>query len=1006
MIPFLHAVARCYASRYPDLSEICFLFPNKRSGTFFLKYLREECGRHVVLAPEVATISDFVVTLSERVVAGRLDLLFLLFEAYRELRGAEGADALSGEDAGEEFDSFRGWGETVLSDFSEADQYLADPQEVFKNVKDYREISANFLTDEQKAVMAEYFGRTDTGDSTRFWKNFDKEDGELSEVKRRFLHLWRIMWPLYQRLEEKLSERGLTTAGGAYRKAVERLRAEGREALPYKKVVAVGFNALSTSEAMLFSEMKGFEGYPGMDSFADFFWDMTGPVLTGGDNSASRFVAGGIRLFPCPEWALPTLRQSDTQTMPRIRVVASPSNSAQVKIAGNLLSELRGRITGEDITSAKVAVVLPDEGLLLPMLYSLPEGMGNVNLTMGYPLRLTSVVPFVTLLRKLQFNRRTVGGESGFYHRDLRLFLAHPFSHSVIGSATVKEIIEYIDRHHKSVVTLSELASHSAAAAKMLTFPPAGSSPQEVTGYMDSVLQDVAESFDEGRGGIVKKRLETDHIRVYRDALSRLSDLLSEYSVKMKASTVFYLADRLLSGETVGFEGEPLTGLQVMGTLETRSIDFDYVMVLSMNERIMPMKARSRTFIPNSLRHAYGMPPANYAESMFSYYFYRMISRATEVTLLYDARTSGGLSSGDVSRYIIQLRHLFAKGKVEEQDWKFLLSGKTPYDPSVEKNEEIRRSLEAYCLDGEGRKNFSASSLNDYRECQVRFFYSQVMGISTDSAPSEYIDAIGVGNILHALMEELYLPDPSARGRYLSEPVEISAARIDAILADAEGLQRHITRVVNRLHFRRDEGAELDIPLTGAAEIIAERILDQVRKVLLHDRTLTPFRIHGCEIKEMLKITLGNGRKVNFKFAIDRLDEINIEGKRQLRIVDYKTGRIKLEAADMAEVMDGGYESEQIFQLFTYAWLLWKREGGEKAPDVRTEIYDVTKIFLNEECLPVIGGERAESFPLFAEEFSSAMDKMLQGVFDSPAFRAPEGDERCGLCAFRPLCKR
>ena len=1003
MLQFLKSIAKAYTSRYADLSEFCFLFPNKRSGTFFLKYLKEESGRHLMLAPEIKTISEFVSDLSGRVIGSKLDLVFMLYQCYRDLRGLPPAEE-DGEKAAEDFDSFRSWGETVLSDFSEIDQYLADEDSIFKNVKDYREISANFLTEEQRAVMAEYFGRTDLGDPSRFWRNFDKEDENLSEVKRNFIHLWRIMSPLYEALKVKLEERGLATTGGAYRLAVENLQERGRDMLPYKKMIAVGFNALSTSEMTLFAEMRDFEGYDGCDSFCDFFWDATGPVLSEGVNSASRFVKANIKAFPSPEWAAPSLALSDVKRLPRMRVVASPSNSAQVKIAGTLLDELRQRISAKEISDARVAVVLPDENLLLPMLYSLPEGMGNVNLTMGYPLKMTSVVPFVRQLRQLYRNRRANGKTAAFYHRDLRLFLSHPFSHAAFGTDAVNRIIGFIDRHHKATVSLEEIGGFSGKAAEMLDFSSLDENPGGAIEFLDKTLLMVRESLPANGTGMMKTRLESDHIELYRDALRRLGELLGEYHLPANPNGIFHLADRLLAGVTVGFEGEPLTGLQVMGTLETRSIDFDYIFILSMNERIMPLRARSRSFIPDSLRHAFGMPPSNYAESIFSYYFYRMISRAKEVTMVYDARTGAGLRSGDVSRYVLQLRHLFAKDILEEQNWKFQLSGKTPHSPSIEKSDEIREKLLDFMKEERG-KNFSASSLNSYRECQVRFFYQTVMGINTDPEPSEFIDAIGVGNILHSLMEHLYLP-PEKRKRCLKTPVMMQPETLDKLIEEREKLKLLATRLVNEQHFHLPED-KLDTPLSGAAEIVCNQIVGLAVRVMRHDRKLAPFKIYGCEIDDRFRIPLPSGRVVNFKFAIDRLDEIMVDGRPQLRIVDYKTGHIKLKAESMEEVLCGDYMSEQVFQLFTYAWLLGKMVDPPAGyADVRMEIYDVPKIFKGEVNLPEINKLKVKSFKEYEREFSEGIEGMLDSVFEAPEFSACEDEQRCAMCSLKMLCRR
>lgn len=1001
MIPFLKSIAQAYACRFSDLSEFCFLFPNKRSGTFFLKYLSEECGCRLMLAPEIKTISEFVCDLSGLVPASRLDLIFLLYESYLELLGA---DADGDGPAGVDFDSFRSWGETVLSDFREVDLYLCDPGEIFKNVKDFREIASNFLTEEQRMVMSEYFGREDTGDVSGFWKHFDGDEENLSMVRRKFLHLWRIMAPLYRLLNEKLDSKGLATPGGVYRRALGKLAEEGRGILPYRKVVAVGFNALSSAEREIFKELRDMPPSPGMKEYADFFWDATGPVLGAGINSASRFVKSNMRLFPSPEWAADIVARSDADDFPgKLSIVSSPSNSAQVKIVGTLLGEMRGSLPPDEFRNARVAVVLPDEDLLLPMLYSLPDGMGDVNLTMGYPMRLTSVVPFVSHLRRLLKGMRQTGGEKSFYYQDLKVFLSHPFSHACFGTEPIGKLNGYIDTRHKAMVTYGEIAGFSPEAAEMLCGLGEETTPSGVAHYLDTVLMRVAESLKDNGDALIKSRLEKAHIEIYRDALRRLGEILDTYPVGMRPSTVFRLVDRLLAGEKVSFEGEPLTGLQVMGMLETRSIDFDHIFILSANERVLPMRARTRSFIPDTIRRAFGMPPSNYAEEIFAYYFYRMISRARSVTMIYDARSGAGMRSGDVSRYLLQLRHLFAKERITEEDWKFRLSGKEESDPSVEKNGEIRRRLELFSVPGSGC-NLSVSSLSAYRECQVRFFFQSVVGMNTDPAPTSFIGSISAGNILHDMMLSLYLP-ADLRRRMLDVPVRITSDFIDNILADKVGLKRLLTRTVNRLHFCLEED-KLDTPLEGGALIVGRQIARQCEKILRHDRTLAPFLIHGCEISEPLSVALPSGRKVNFKFAIDRLDEIETGEGRQLRIVDYKTGRIKLDVESIEEVVDGDYTGEQIFQLFTYAWLLDRRGTDGDMPFIRTEIYDANRIQTGEECLPRIGGETVRNYREYAEKFSSLMDGMLEGIFSSPSFLAPAEKERCAMCRLRSLCGR
>lgn len=999
MISFLKSVAMAYASRYADLSDFLFLFPNKRSGTFFLKYLGESTVQDAMIAPAIMSVAEFVADTANKAVASRLDLIFMLFEEYCKLLGADAGDVDSVD-----FDSFRSWGETVLSDFSEVDKHLVNPDEIFKNVKDFREIASNFLTEDQKQVMAEYFGRTDFCDSSSFWKDFDREEEELSDIKKKFLYLWRIMGTLYHNLKDALSEKSLASPGGVYREALVRIEANDGHVAGFKKVVVVGFNALSASEHAIFRQLRDADPYPGFDSYADFFWDATGPVLTNDINSASKFVKSNIKAFPCPDWVLPYLKRSDCQQMPgKLTVAGSPSNSAQVKIAGAMLADLRKRLDSDAFKDARVAVVLPDEGLLLPLLYSLPKGMGDVNLTMGYSFKLTSVVSFVTHLRLLYSNMRVVDSQNVFYHRDLRNLLSHPFCMAIFGADKIRKVNGYLNRHHKVTITTGELRNFSVEAADMVSILKKDASPVEIVGQLSEILHNVAAMLPAEGESVMKTRLETDHLNIYCDALSRLTDILGEYSIRMKSATTFKMIDRLLAGQTIGFEGEPLSGLQVMGLLETRSLDFDHIYILSANERVLPMRARTKSFIPDTLRRAFGMPPSNYSESIFSYYFYRMISRAKEVTMIYDSRTGGGVRSGDVSRYVLQLRHLYSKGNLLEEDWKFLLSGKTPSDPGIAKTPDIYSLISDFYAP-EGKHNLSSTSLNSYRECQVRFFYQHVLGINTDPDESEFIGAIEAGNILHGFMLDLYLPADKQK-KYLDEPVEVDSSFIKNLLADKDALEKRLTRIVNKEHYHLPDN-ELDTPLGGATAMVASEILNQAINVLRHDLRLTPFKIYGCEISEKLAVTLKSGKTVNFKFAIDRLDEIDIDGKPQLRIVDYKTGKIKLQAPDIESLFAGGYESEQIFQLGTYAWLLSKRPATRGLEDVRLEIYNVPKIHKGDDELPKLEGETIYNYREIGQEFDARIDAMIESIFSDPQFSAPADDAPCLYCRLRGLCKK
>ncbi|MDE6716835.1 MAG: PD-(D/E)XK nuclease family protein [Muribaculaceae bacterium] len=1017
--PFLESVARAYNANYDDLSEFCFVFPNKRAGTFFLKHLHDASKRTSV-APFVTSITDFVALLADHDVASRIDLLFRLYNIYRSSNGENRTEG--GERIFTDFDSFRNWGETLISDFSEVDQYDVDADSLFRNVKDYREISSSFLTDEQIEVMVRYFGYAPgIREVERFWRNMEPP----SDIKNRFLLLWQQMAPLYHALNDSLHSEKLCTSGGAYRLALRRLREKGREIVPWKKVVIVGFNALSTTEALIFEELKGLEPTPGIaGDFAEFYWDGTGPVLSGGVNDAATFLKYNRRNFPTPEWAGEWMRLSDTDDMPAtLRVIGSPSNSAQGKLAGMVVAETmeatsvssggeKQEVGEAAIHDAKVAVVLPDENLLMPFLYALPPGLGGVNLTMGYPLRITSVMSFISHLRRVRATQRGTGEDTAYYHSDLRHLLSHPYVHALAGSGVISEINGWLNHHHKLTITTAELRKFSDPLAELLRPLPAGADTATIIGYLEEVMVTVSVALDKKESGVVKSRIDRSHIEIYRDALRRLGTAASEHGIEMGMAGVFSMVDRLIGGEQVTFEGEPLEGLQVMGLLETRALDFDKLIILSLNDRVMPRKSAGRTFIPDSLRHGYGLPYANYREDLFSYYFYRMISRAREVTMIYDARSSSGMRSGGMSRYLMQLRYLYAPDRLHFENHKFLLSPEETSVRAVEKTPLVKEQLREFTRRG-SRRNFSASALKNYFKCPVKFYYENVMGLRAENEPSEYIDAIGLGNVLHEVMFHLYFP-VGERNRYLENPIEMTVEKLDALLADRDGIARMVTRAINRHHFHLGD-EELDSPLTGAAALVADKIVSQVEDVLAYDRTLAPFSLVGGEISGLVEWPLRDSdEKVNMKYAIDRLDIVTLpDGTRSYRIVDYKTGSSYVRAQSMESVFDGSESAQNLFQLMLYANLMNRDMGKDEA--VRLAIYQIAELGKNGEVVPTMYNPAAKGQVKYEpmethfdhnKEFLERTDTLLAEIFSDEPFHPVDSDDKCRYCNLGHLCGR
>lgn len=1079
MKPFLKSVARAYKERYGDLSEFCFMFPNKRSARFFQNYLTGEFQKgSVALAPYAITISDLMSTVSGMDVDTHVDMLFRLHSAYTKVLSRMKAST------NVELEKFLSWGETILSDFNEVDLYCVNPDDIFKNVRDYREISADYLTDAQRRVLERYFGRSYNPKAAgRFWENFEKpgDSGRKSKIKERFVELWRVLAPLYKEFNADLEKDGLTTPGGIYRLTDERLAACPDMRFDWKKMVAVGFNALSAREASIFERLSNMrsriEG--GDDSFMDFVWDLTGPVLGEKDSGASRFIDANRREFGEPDWLEPYMAECSTKHMPsKVRLVASPSNAAQVKIAGEIVGDLYDRIGPQPFLDARVAVVLPDEKLLLPMLSSLPEmkyefedKKGNkefrtmgVNLTMGYEFRLTSTISFVKHLRMLHKTRQYGGGDKFYQERVLNL-LSHPYMHVLMGQGMIGAIKKWMTEKHVFNMSAEDIIAGVGKYAegreviikKIFRVLDERVDPADVVGYIYDVMSEVERVLGvRDDTATINQRLDRDHIRLYCDALRRLSDNISDNRAgdpqigAMRADTVFQLAERILAAEKVMFEGEPLRGLQVMGMLETRLLDFDHIILCSLNEGVLPRKAHKRTFIPAELRKAYGLPLSGYEESIFAYYFYRLISRAQSVSLIYDSRITGGVGAKGLSRYGQQLIYLYApqymtdKGQFVREERQFEIHGRTGKDVYIEKTPEVMEMLEAFKKkDG---KNMSASALKKYLSCPVAFFYRYVFGLNDDKEPLNTIDSLTQGNILHHIMENIYLDEGEKSGCLLTPPKLITETGIQNILDDKELMEKLLVEAVNKKFYNIGENDKFR-EVAGAERMIGDIILEEVRNILERDKQHAPFLLYGTEISDKFIMRTGS-HAYNFKLKIDRMDCIDIETNPTLRIVDYKTGKPYVTAEAPDGIFGGNYKAGNAFQLLMYAYAtnrsklresLHFSEEHDEIP-IRLEIYqadseadaapnlieikDATFLeeFLDEQDYRTLKesyakkpnsknrepkeetfGFKIERHTQIAPYFNRRYEELIDEIFGEGRF---EASDDCKMCSFKNLCEK
>ncbi len=953
MKPFLQQVATAFYQSYgARVSRIAFVFPNKRAGLFFRKYLSELSSKPV-FSPPILTIGDLFVRISGKQVADRISMLFTLHDLYIRRSGSL-----------ESFDEFLYWGEMLLNDFDDVDKYMANARMLFTNVTDLKQIESDFSFLNEKQIAA----------IRSFWSSFDPD--VKKENEKNFLTAWELLYDLYTALRNTLAAENKGYEGMIFREVVERLQADGEYLLPWEQVVFVGLNALSAVETSLLMELK-------KRGMADFYWDYASPLVQDPDNRASFFMKENLRLFPS---LLPL--DADEYVHPEVEVIGIPSGIGQAKQVYTLLKEVIEEDDPEGEKAINTAVVLPDEQLLIPVLNAIPEHIRYINVTMGYPLSGTPVSGLMEFILHLQKNiRMTEKGET-FYYRDVLPILNHRYI-QLSGREEIHTLIREITTYNKIYITAAELRKNCLLET---IFSPVGS-VSDIPDYLICVLERLYGELrrDEEKELLGMNQVEREFIYHYFLTVNRLRDVMKGFGVTIQLNTYFRLLKRIAGTVTIPFQGEPLSGLQIMGVLETRALDFERVIILSVNEGVFPLKKAANSFIPYNLRKGFGLPTYEHQDSIWAYYFYRLISRTKRVSLLYDTRSSG-LLTGEKSRYIHQMHYHY---RIPLQNklvaYNVSSSGKIPLE--IRKSAELAERLSVFYEGGE--RALSASAINTYLDCPLKFYFSVIEGIQEEDEVNESVESDIFGSILHKVLEDMYEP---LRGKW------VTADLLKAIARDEKEMTGMIERAFAAIFFKTEHPREL----AGRNYLIGEMIRKYVKKVLEKDAALTPFRYLESERRIKDVFVLSDGRQIQLKGFIDRLDEL----QDSVRIVDYKSGRgtTLFSTIDSLFDMAEKVRSKAVMQVFMYAWM-YSRQPDADGKIIRPAIYYMRDIFsgsFDPYIYRRMGKEpkaAVADFMDYKADFEEQMRNCLDKIFDAgtPFIQSPNG-KACAYCNFSEIC--
>lgn len=978
MKPFLQLLAEAYMSEGADaLADKCFVFPTRRAGQFFLDYLSHAASDvQFMIMPEVITIGEFCSRFTHLAEASRLDELCVLYNEY---------SALSSEIP--DFDRFRFWGDMILDDFSDVDRYLADASKLFTNVSRYREISSNYLTDEQREIINRYWPESlpAPDDDNAFWRHFSHDGDECDDSRQKFLKLWQVLGPLYERFNDAMERTGLTTGGRVYRTAAERVCSLGIDELPFSCYVFAGFGVLSSAELKIFRHLLRIGA-------ADFYWDCNLPLFDISGNRAMQFLKRYRREFPS-RYDLSAF-DSGGVSEPSVSVIGVPSSSGQARLAGVRLGEWCADGTVTDSGNAvDTAVVLADEALFIPMIHSIPEKFTTLNVTMGLPVRLTPVASLMHDIVSMQLRARKVRGEYRFYYEDIQRVLGNPAVRS-IDPEGCNNVLRSIASKRLYTLGRDELAAFVPSLS--VIFDPVKSDLdfREALDYIISTVSFLVSHLD--NSGNASRRLDLHFMNGYLQAVATLNSTISRRGISISNTTALQLVERIVNGEKLHFEGRPLRGLQVMGMQDTRILDFDNIILLSMNEKVFPRRGAMKSFIPENIRRAFGLPTSDFIEASSAYAFFRLISRARNVTVYYDSRNSG-VGASEMSRYVSQLLYLSGLKHISHVTASFSTATFEPVPIIVAKTPEVMAKLAAYRPDAAKKRFLSASAVNQYINCPMMFYLNYVEGIRIDEEIVDYMDSSTYGNVVHKVAQRIYTDLRGTRSEVL-----VTADALRDIAANHAYLDRLVTQAINEFHNKL--GQFDTTPLAGETRVLGNIIKRFIVEMLRREQQMAPFTFIDAEMERRLVYVVSPELSVNTVMFVDRVDRLT-DGR--MRFIDYKTGNDKTSFTSVGQMFDPAASERRkaVLQLMLYANLYRLSDGYEGA--VQPVIYQFKSIFTQGLNPIVYNKDVFDDHRVINDEFLSCFNSVLTEMFDpSVPFRQSDNAKTCEYCGFKAVCGR
>jgi CRISPR/Cas system-associated exonuclease Cas4 (RecB family) len=964
MAGFLEKTADYLYKKYGDkISDLCIVLPNRRAGLFLQKYIGKNLGK-TIWSPTIFSIEDFLINISGLRICDPVQVLFELYEIHKslELQNAQ------------PFDEFTSWAQQLLGDFNEIDSYLVNSKELF-----------SFLN-EAKALS--------------LW-NLDNKP--LTDFEKQYLHFFKSLFTYHEQLSSRLLASNLAYPGLLFRTIAEKM-GEFNEKIPWERIIFTGFNALTKAEEVIIDSLAS-------SGKAELLWDADVYYMEDEKQEAGFFLRNWKKKWKNQpfNWIEKDFEASSA----KINIVGVPLHVGQAKLCGEILNDQLLK----DQPAENTAVVLMDEQMLLPLLNSLPPVVKDLNITMGLPLRQTPVFDLFDSIFRMhentsKFERSGRGNKEKFYYRDILKVLQHPYAARMAGALLkgnafiLEDLIINIRTGNHVFLSKEDLvqAGTGIFSGSLGFLEPVFDSwkePSKIIECLRKIIGSLRDGYIAGKEdgkGSGSARIEIEFLYAFSKIIYRLSTLMEKYDAIKDLKMFHSLFSQLAGLTSLPFYGEPLKGIQIMGMLETRTLDFDNLILLSVNEDLIPSSKTSQSFIPFDIRRHFHLPTYQHKNSIYAYHFYRLIQRAKNINILYNTE-SDEMGGGEKSRFVKQIQLELRK-----------------YNPAIEIKEEIlvtsplKTSHQAEIqvpktgsvvemLMRKAETGFSPTALNSYIQCSLKFYLQDLLGLREDKEMEETIDSQVMGLAIHETLEKLYQP-------YKGLPLERES--IDNMLTIYQA-------ILNEAFKKKFKGSDIaygrNLLLVRVASILVKKFLEKEKKVIVDLKSegkkiivtyLEKFQAGGITIETGDKIL-----DIKLKGFVDRIDKVGEEWK----IIDYKSGTVNPSTLKFSgwDELRNDPDLSKVLQLYTYA-LLFRNERNDKNSKISAGVISLRKLNEGFMQVPSISSGDQNEFFIEADDleaFTNILKEILGEIYDfNIPFKQTEDIKRCENCDFVNICTR